>query len=97
MLIFGVGFFFPPNFRKMLITSFRLLYSRDVLTWAGILLLPAAVKSEVSCSTTIFFGTKRREQDTVCDFKGFHRKGFEPGHSHPLSTSGILLEHGDTS
>lgn len=69
----------------MLITSFRLLYSRNALMWVGILLPPAAVKGEVSCRTIVLFGTKSREHPTAYDFReSFQRKGL---YFHPLLTS----------
>ena len=78
----------------MLITSFTLLYSRNVLMWVGILLPPAAVKGEVSCRIIVLFGTKSREHTTVYDFReGFQRKGLKPAYFPPLSTSGIPPEH----
>lgn len=71
----------------MLITSFRLLYSRNALMWVGILLPPAAVKGEVSCRTIVLFGTKSREHPAAYDFReSFQRKGL---YFHPLWLLGI--------
>lgn len=60
----------------MLITTFRLLYSRNALMCVGLLLPPAAVKGEVSGKIIVLFDTKSREHAIVCDFRtGFRKKG----------------------
>lgn len=61
--------YFCPNFGKMLITSFRLLSTRNAWVWVSILLAPATMKGEAS-SYSAFFGTKSREHTTTNDFRG---------------------------
>lgn len=64
--------YFFPNFGKMLITSFRLLSTRNASVWVSILLAPAAMKGEFSLllNYCAFFGTKSREHTTIGDFRG---------------------------
>lgn len=74
--------FFPAstNVGKMLITSFRLLYSRNALRWVSILLPPAALKGDVSCRIIVFL--VQRAENTplpMISEKVFRGKGFNQG------------------
>lgn len=53
---------FFPNFGKMLITSFRLLSSRNASVRVSILLAPAAMKGEASCWIIVLFWYKKHRK-----------------------------------
>lgn len=95
------------NFGKMLITSFRLLSSRNASVRVSILLAPDATKGEASCWIIVLFWYKKHRkhprqwlQRRFTDknlgiFQAFNQVVFthpQPGYFHALSASGIPPE-----